>query len=165
MVTEFVQVQFLTISESESQALESLSRFQMRVLFGQMHQVRVLDCLESGMEDFDSDGESEDEDLDLDRESEDEEEGYDGSEYTGESHNNSDYSDDEFYNGSDDEYKGASNVKSKVRIRSQGGVKSPDAIKSPAAIETQVDNGVGKCNIINKLIPILIASRVYGPGG
>lgn len=60
------------ISEGESQALESLSHFQMQVLFGQMHQVRVLDCLQSGMEDFDSDGESEDEEAGYDGESYDE---------------------------------------------------------------------------------------------
>jgi hypothetical protein len=58
----------------------------MHVLFDQMHQVKELDCLESRTEDFDSDGESEDE-----------EGGYasDDSEYTGESH---DQSDDDFCN-------------------------------------------------------------------
>jgi hypothetical protein len=66
-----------------------------------MHQVKVLDCLESGKEDFDSDGESEDE-----------EGGYDDSEYTGES---------------DDEFCDESDVTSEVHIRSQGG-KSPDAV-------------------------------------
>jgi hypothetical protein len=101
MVTEFIQVQFLTVNKGESKARESLTHFQMRVLFGQMHQVKVLDCLESGKEDFDSDGESEDE-----------EGGYDDSEYTGES-------DDEFYDESD--------VTSEVHIRSQGG-KFPDAV-------------------------------------
>ena len=60
-MTEFVQVQLLTVNEGESQALEYLSQSQMCVLFGQMHQVKVLDCLESETKDFDSDGESEDE--------------------------------------------------------------------------------------------------------
>jgi hypothetical protein len=74
IVTTFVQVQFLTVNEGKSKALESLSRFQMRVLFGQMHQVKALDCLQSETEDFESDGG-----------------GYasDNSEYTGESHDQS----------------------------------------------------------------------------
>jgi hypothetical protein len=64
-------VQWLAISEDESQALESLTHFQMCVLFGHTQQVKVLDCLESRMEDFESDRVSErDENIDSDIESE-----------------------------------------------------------------------------------------------
>jgi hypothetical protein len=88
-VTEFVLAQCLVVSEGESQALESLARFQMRVLFGQMQQVKVLDCLESETEDFESDGESESKEEEYDESDEE----------------SNDNSDDESDESSDDEYK------------------------------------------------------------
>lgn len=113
MVTEFVNVQFLMANEDESQAIESLSQFQMRVMFGQKHQVKVLSCLEGGMVDFESDEDSEDEEVVYDGSE------YSSSEYAGESNNKSE---DEFCEESESE------SEDDDEDEDDGG-KSPDACK------------------------------------